>query len=736
MHKNLITVVLIILCKVSITVGESYNDRFMELYNIIKSPNTGYFSEEGIPYHALETFMIEALDYGHLTTSEAFSYWIWLEVMYGKETGNWQPLRDAYTKLEKYIIPDHSNQPTNDFYTPSSPSKYAPVEDDPLKYPVSMEDGVSGQDPLADELKQAYGTSNIYGMHWLLDVDNWYGFGQKNDGISRATFINSPQRGPYESTWEGIPHPSWEEFTYGGKSGYLPFFVADASYAKQWRYTVAPDADARVVQAMYWAIDFVKEQGKDPKTELPLSEASKMGDYLRYCMYDKHFRPIGTESKFGGSGGSAHYLLSWNYAWGGSHPESQGGWGFRIGGSDIHMGYQNPMTAYALSTLNELKPISQKGVSDWDSSYQRQVEYYKWQQATEGAIAAGATNSWNGKYESYPSGTPTFYDLAWVEAPVFLDPPSNLWFGWQAWSMERMCALYYLTDNPIIEDVVEKWATWATETVEFDQSGDYWIPVTLKWNGQPGTWNKASKSSDNTNLHVEVDEMNQDVGIAGCLARALTYYAAGTEKRGELDSKAKSTAKGILDGIWARHRDQAGVSVPEFRGDYQRLFEEIPVPASYSATMPNGDKVETGATFLSIRSKYKDDPDFNRVKIAVDAGEKPEFSYHRFWAQIDVAVALADYARLFPNDKTTPIGIKTNIGIKVNLSVCNNRIYLKGFHNNDAEVSIHTLKGQKIKSFNQVKNNLSINTKNFAQGMYLINIKVLDKTLIKKIVIK
>ncbi|MGW2198747.1 glycoside hydrolase family 48 protein, partial [Streptosporangium sp. NPDC001682] len=29
-------------------------------------------------------------------------------------------------------------------------------------------------------------------------------------------------------------------------------------------------------------------------------------------------------------------------------------------------------------------------------------------------------------------------------------------------------------------------------------------------------------------------------------------------------------------------------------------------------------------------------------------GPAPSFNYHRFWAQVDVAVALAEYGRLFP----------------------------------------------------------------------------------------
>ena len=38
----------------------------------------GYFSPKGIPYHSVETLIVEAPDYGHETTSETYSYWLWL----------------------------------------------------------------------------------------------------------------------------------------------------------------------------------------------------------------------------------------------------------------------------------------------------------------------------------------------------------------------------------------------------------------------------------------------------------------------------------------------------------------------------------------------------------------------------------------------------------------------------------------------------------------------------------
>ena len=64
--------------------GNTYADRFLELWNDIHAAKNGYFSPEGVPYHAVETLLVEAPDHGHETTSEAFSYWMWLEAAYGR----------------------------------------------------------------------------------------------------------------------------------------------------------------------------------------------------------------------------------------------------------------------------------------------------------------------------------------------------------------------------------------------------------------------------------------------------------------------------------------------------------------------------------------------------------------------------------------------------------------------------------------------------------------------------
>ena len=37
-----------------------------------------------------------------------------------------------------------------------------------------------------------------------------------------------------------------------------------------------------------------------------------------------------------------------------------------------------------------------------------------------------------------PADTPTFYGMFYDEKPVWHDPNSNVWFGFQTWSLQRV----------------------------------------------------------------------------------------------------------------------------------------------------------------------------------------------------------------------------------------------------------------------------------------------------------
>lgn len=650
---------------------DAYTQAFLTQYAKIKSSASGYFSPEGIPYHCVETLIVEAPDHGHQTTSEAFSFWFWLEATYGRVTGDWTAFNNAWTTAEHYIIPQHVDQPSNSSYNPSSPATYAPEWPDPSSYPSPLNTSVSvGQDPLANELTSTYGTADIYGMHWLMDVDNTYGYGntpgtgaEQGPSSTGPSYINSYQRGAAESVWLTIPQPCTDLFKYGGPNGYLDLFVAQSgAYSQQYKYTNAPDADARTVQAAYWAYTWASAQGAASQVAASAAKAAKMGDFLRYALFDKYFKQIGScTSPTGCAAGSArsseHYLLSWYYAWGGAEPG--GGWAWRIGDGASHQGYQNPLAAWAMSNVAALTPMSPTAKGDWSSSLTRQLEFFQWLQSAEGAIAGGCTNSWNGQYAVPPSGDSTFYGMAYDWEPVYHDPPSNNWFGMQAWAMERLAEYYYVTGNATAKKVLGKWMAWAASETTVT-STNFQIPSTLGWSGQPDTWNPASPGS-NTGLHVTVADYGNDVGVAAAYVKALTYYAvkSGTTTYAAL-------AKSLLD-VMSTFADSKGIAVPEVRTDYSNFNASVYVPPGWSGKMPNGDPIAPGATFLSIRSWYKKDPNFPAVQAYLNGGSAPTFTYHRFWAQADIAMAYAVYADLVVNagssggGDTTPPSAPTNL---------------------------------------------------------------------------
>lgn len=483
-----------------------YIEKFFELYDIIhnykvsqKMPDgttktLGYFSPEGIPYHAFETFLCEAPDYGHETTSETYSYYLWLEAMYFKLTKNYQPFRTALESMEKYIIPGPQDQPVMQSQTVSS-GRYAKQSMSVTDYPVLMYAGSTaenkiprlddpskqtevpvhfGDDFLAKELTAKYNDKYVYGMHWLLDTDNFFGFNYPHDPSRTAYYVATCERGGSESSWSTIPHPCWKDHRYGnntsGVQGFSDIYLNSTyGWEPEYSYSVATDADARAIQAAYMAAKVLEQTRRSNQMALRdlAAKVGKMGNFLRYGMRTKYFLPIGmkfTETITKNGNGydhritvdnpdvaknpekNVHYLLGWNYAWG---AQVGGNYPWRIGDDNVHAGYQNPMAAYALSNYdwfkNELSnkidvnksvlglkknmPSSEGGVVEWRTSLNRQLELIRWLQTAEGAIGGGVTNCWNGCYLDPAKDTEvingnipmpkSFYGMYYTDSPVY-----------------------------------------------------------------------------------------------------------------------------------------------------------------------------------------------------------------------------------------------------------------------------------------------------------------------------
>ncbi|WP_294755260.1 glycoside hydrolase family 48 protein, partial [uncultured Ruminococcus sp.] len=205
----------------------SYKEMFESLYEdvVTNGVQNGYLSSQtngsgfGIPYHSVETFIVEAPDYGHETTSEAMSYIVWMAAMHdvlasnNTISGSKGDLKKAWNTMEA-MIPGWSKASGRD-----TEIKYSSIWDQkdglkadtseecdsPEDYPASQP-GVKAENPIYDTFKSAYGSDNgYYLMNWLADVDDWYGFSKGTKGEGKFTFINTFQRGEQESCFETVP---------------------------------------------------------------------------------------------------------------------------------------------------------------------------------------------------------------------------------------------------------------------------------------------------------------------------------------------------------------------------------------------------------------------------------------------------------------------------------------------------------------------------------------------------
>ncbi|MDE5738514.1 MAG: cellulose 1,4-beta-cellobiosidase, partial [Oscillospiraceae bacterium] len=283
---------------------DTYAARFLSLYDDVitngqangyLSSNTGGGDSFGIPYHAVEEVIVEAPDYGHETTSEAMSYLVWAAAMRDNiaknhadqvKTGNVEYTADLAKawKTMEVMVPDVQDN----FWTAGSvSSQYCGEYDTPNQCPDEWagQADKTAENPIYSYFTGVYkgkgGQGGLYLMHWLADVDNWYGYGE---GTS-FTFINTFQRGEQESCWETVPHPCIEEKKYGTQTkGLKGIFNQDENVTPQYAYTNAPDAEDRAIQGVFdanqWGV------GDDSVT----AKAAEMGDELRNNMYDKYYQ--------------------------------------------------------------------------------------------------------------------------------------------------------------------------------------------------------------------------------------------------------------------------------------------------------------------------------------------------------------------------------------------------------------------------------------------------------------
>jgi len=709
-------------CVISTAGASVYLTRFNWIYDkLTNTAKSQYFGPQSgakantMPYHAIETVLAEAPDWGHESASETVSFWTKLEAWQIAMNGIATGYAASWASIENNYIPSHTNQPWAAYAgLPVSPAvatpaaTYQPDADYPSGCPTLPSTSVTtGFDPLAVQLQAAYSTMDMYLMHWLYDVDGVYGF-KNGDTTTVAVAVNNYSRGMHEGLFQTIMHPAWDNWLNGGGTGanaygYLPLFAqstpiypsAPFSYAKQVSYTCAPDAEARAVGSAWLANQFAASHSLSVATQD--TKAKKLGDYLRYSLYDKYFKAIP-----GYDGTGAHNLVSWYASWGCDIGTSPGTWGFRIGCSETHFGYNNVDSAYAMATGGGgYTPASSGAGAQWAASVQRQLELIRWLQSPEGPIAGGVTNSWKGRYETPADGRQSFkfYGLYYTYSPVWHSPPSNGWSGYQGWGLERVAALYLATATKVdtfsaniranCKVILDRFVPWlianSTLTPTVDPTS-YTIPTTLGWTsstqvvGQTASvanidgvfeylpslnWDStgnyttfwSGSSVPNPNLHCAITASSTSNGVAAALAQMLIEYAAAHVAAGgalvdtiplssHTVADALALGKGLLDAIWNGSKDAVGFSVAENRADYIGFNSTSYIPASFTGVMPHGQAINSSSTFISTRTWMQSDPLYTSSGLSAyltsgGTTTAPSFTYHRFWEQCEIASGFA-----------------------------------------------------------------------------------------------
>ncbi|OPZ21480.1 MAG: Cellulose 1,4-beta-cellobiosidase (reducing end) CelS precursor [Firmicutes bacterium ADurb.BinA205] len=703
---------------------ESYISMFESLYDDVMTNgvSNGFMSEQnngakkfGIPYHAVETLVVEAPDYGHETTSEAMSYIVWMAAMHDAlvasgQTSGGNDLADAW-KIMEALIPGWStaaNRSDIDYGSIWEQERLkadtAAEGDDPSDYPTEQPN-VDAINPMYDAYKSAYGSDNgYYLMNWLADVDDWYGFSKGTKGEGKFTFINTFQRGEEESCFETVPAPCLEELKWGMESknqdngnGIKAIFNGLDKVPSQYSFTNAPDAEDRAIQAIY----FANQHGVNCGEISAL--AGKMGDQCRNDMFDKYYKAIAKDTTIRSESAgmdSKHYLMAWYTAWGGALKASYGnyGWAWQIGCSHSHQFYQNPLAAYGLLYDKNINSgmKAKDADADYTESLKRQIEMYLWLQSKEGPFAGGCTNSYKGRYEAYPADLPTFYDMVFVAHPVYADPGSNHWIGNQVWSTQRLAELYYyvktngdqsnvkpggMSLEDALEALLERWIKWFEEKTQFDyvtedgQTLPYAIPSNLDWGKGghhtdpdcvPDTWTGTYNPDGNQSLSCTITGYGMgDYGCVSSLCNTLIYYAKANnvdpkyanEEGTTTAEKGLYLANKLLSYQYDAGRDDLSLGFKDHNGSLKRIFEQVVyIPDYYSGKMPDESELKPGATFSSIRKNYEKDKMWQDCKAVYDAtGETEGYEYtlHRFWHAGDAIMAYGGMALLYP--EVTPM---------------------------------------------------------------------------------
>ena len=283
------------------------------------------------------------------------------------------------------------------------------------------------------------------------------------------------------------------------------------------------------------------------------------------------------------------------------------------------------MAAYALAQVRRFKPrVARTAARDWGTSLDRQIEFYRWLQSADGGIAGGATNSWKGRYEAAARGHAR-RSTAWptTRRPSITTRRATSGSASRSgrWSASR--EYYYVTGDAQREDDPRQVGRLgASANTQADGGRRLRDPVDAGVVRQARARLErqdaglgAKTRAFNSGLHVKVRTGATTSGTAAgdsCTRWRSTRRNRATRRRRSWPRSCSTgcgtstaTSKGVTNAR-GRARTTSASTIPCY------------VPAGWKGKMPNGDPIESGSTFLSIRTKLKQDPDWPKVDAYLD----------------------------------------------------------------------------------------------------------------------
>ena len=218
--------------------------------------------------------------------------------------------------------------------------------------------------------------------------------------------------------------------------------------------------------------------------------------------------------------------------------------------------------------------------------------------------------------------------------------------------MDRVAQLYYVTGNEHAKVILDRWTKWVLANVHLTKNGSFEIPSDLVWSGAPA----AQLGRQDAELERPGRALQQDPAREGEDHRPGPGRGRGAGAHAALLRREVGRPRAGQAGQGAARPDVEEVPRRQRASRRPRRARTSSASATRSSSPPAGRaRCRTATPSTRIRPspasarRYTKDPDWPKIEAHLRGGPAPTFTYHRFWAQADIALAYATFAILYPD---------------------------------------------------------------------------------------